>query len=146
MTPTPPEAPAATTVAHGAAHAAMTAAVRTWLTGLQDRIVAGLETIDGGSMRRDTWTRPEGGGGISRLIEQGAVLERGGVLFSHVTGPQMPASATAHRPELAGRGWGWLQPPPQPGPLAAPCEYWCRQRQRPTHRPWLPCCRKHYAQ
>jgi len=83
----------------------MTAAVRAWLTGLQDRIVAGLEAIDGGSMRRDTWTRPEGGGGVSRLIEQGAVLERGGVLFSHVTGVSMPASATAHRPELAGRGW-----------------------------------------
>jgi len=92
-------------VTSGASHAAMTAAVRAWLTGLQDRIVAGLEAIDGGSMRRDTWTRPEGGGGVSRLIEQGAVLERGGVLFSHVTGVSMPASATAHRPELAGRGW-----------------------------------------
>jgi len=89
----------------GAERAVVTKAVHDYLIGLQDRIVAGLELIDGGTMRRDTWTRPEGGGGISRLIEQGAVLERGGVLFSHVTGEKMPASATAHRPELAGRAW-----------------------------------------
>jgi coproporphyrinogen III oxidase len=89
----------------GADRGAVTAAVRDYLTGLQDRIVAGLELIDGGAMRRDAWTRPEGGGGVSRLLEQGAVLERGGVLFSHVTGEKMPASATAHRPELAGRAW-----------------------------------------
>ena len=89
----------------GADRTVVTAAVRDYLIGLQDRIVAGLELIDGGTLRRDAWTRPEGGGGISRLIEQGAVLERGGVLFSHVTGDRMPASATAHRPELAGRAW-----------------------------------------
>ncbi|MFO1413438.1 MAG: oxygen-dependent coproporphyrinogen oxidase [Burkholderiales bacterium] len=80
-------------------------AVRTYLPELQERIVAGLEAIDGGHFRRDEWTRPEGGGGISRLIEGGAVLERGGVLFSHVTGNKLPPSATAHRPELAGRAW-----------------------------------------
>ncbi|MEP7328600.1 MAG: coproporphyrinogen III oxidase, partial [Betaproteobacteria bacterium] len=88
-----------------APHAEMVTSVREYLTGLQERIVAGLELIDGGTMRCDTWVRPEGGGGISRLLEQGAVLERGGVLLSHVTGDTMPASATAHRPELAGRGW-----------------------------------------
>jgi len=82
-----------------------TEAPRTYFTALQDRIVAGLEAIDGGSFRRDAWTRPEGGGGISRLVEQGRVLERGGVLFSHVTGDKLPPSATAHRPELAGRAW-----------------------------------------
>jgi coproporphyrinogen III oxidase len=98
-------APSAAPSALGADRAVVTNAVRDYLTGLQDRIVAGLELIDGGTMRRDTWTRPEGGGGISRLIEQGAVLERGGVLFSHVKGDSMPASATAHRPELAGRAW-----------------------------------------
>ena len=98
-------APSAAPPALGAERAVVTHAVRDYLTGLQDRIVAGLELSDGGTMRRDTWTRPEGGGGISRLIEQGAVLERGGVLFSHVTGDRMPASATAHRPELAGRAW-----------------------------------------
>jgi len=80
-------------------------AVRSYLPELQERIVAGLEAIDGGTFRRDEWTRPEGGGGISRLIENGAALERGGVLFSHVTGNKLPPSATAHRPELAGRAW-----------------------------------------
>ena len=82
-----------------------TQALRAWFTGLQERIVGGLEAIDGGAFRRDEWTRPEGGGGISRMIEDGAVLERGGVLFSHVTGDRLPPSATAHRPELAGRTW-----------------------------------------
>jgi coproporphyrinogen III oxidase len=78
---------------------------RAYFAGLQDRIVAGLEAIDGGSFQRDEWTRPEGGGGISRLIEDGAVLERGGVLYSQVAGDRLPPSATAHRPDLAGRIW-----------------------------------------
>jgi coproporphyrinogen III oxidase len=78
-----------------------TVATRAYLLGLQARIVAGLEAIGGEPFRRDEWTRPEGGGGLSRLIENGRVLERGGVLFSHVLGERMPASATAHRPELA---------------------------------------------
>ena len=82
-----------------------TQALRGWFVGMQARIVQGLEAIDGGHFRRDEWTRPEGGGGISRMIEGGAVLERGGVLFSHVTGERLPPSATAHRPELAGRTW-----------------------------------------
>ncbi len=72
---------------------------------MQARIVAGLEAVSGEAFRRDEWSRPEGGGGISMLIEDGGVLERGGVLFSHVTGASMPASATAHRPDLAGRSW-----------------------------------------
>jgi coproporphyrinogen III oxidase len=79
---------------------------RTYFLDLQARIVAGLEAIGGESFRRDEWSRPEGGGGgVSRFIESGSVLERGGVLFSHVTGDRMPGSATAHRPELAGRSW-----------------------------------------
>ena len=82
-----------------------TQVLRSWFMGLQQRIVEGLEAIDGGAFRRDEWTRPEGGGGISRMIEDGAVLERGGVLFSNVTGDRLPPSATAHRPELAGRTW-----------------------------------------
>ena len=82
-----------------------TTATRAWLVGLQSRIVEGLEAIDGGAFARDEWTRPEGGGGISRMIEDGRVLERGGVLFSHVRGDKLPPSATAHRPELAGRTW-----------------------------------------
>ena len=81
------------------------AVVKAFLTGLQDRIVAQLETFDGKPFLRDEWVRPQGGGGISRLIEEGNFFERGGVNFSHVTGDRLPASATAHRPELAGRNW-----------------------------------------
>jgi len=82
-----------------------TAPVRDYFTALQDRIVAALEAFDGQVFRSDTWSRPEGGGGCSRLIEEGNFFERGGVNFSHVTGAAMPAAATAHRPELAGRRW-----------------------------------------
>ncbi|OZI32886.1 coproporphyrinogen III oxidase [Bordetella genomosp. 1] len=82
-----------------------TDAVRDYLTGLQGRIVAALESAGGEPFRTDAWERPEGGGGVSRLIEGGQLLERGGVLFSHVRGTRLPPSASAHRPELAGRGW-----------------------------------------
>jgi coproporphyrinogen III oxidase len=81
------------------------AAVKDYFTGLQDRIVAALEGLDGGTFRRDAWTRAEGGGGVSRLIEDGALFERGGVNFSHVMGTSLPPSASAGRPELAGRGF-----------------------------------------
>ena len=80
-------------------------AARRWFVSLQDSIVGGLEAIDGKPFRRDEWTRPEGGGGISRLIEEGDVLERGGVNFSDVRGTRLPPSATASRPELVGRSW-----------------------------------------
>jgi len=80
-------------------------ALREYFTGLQQRIVDGLSTIESRPFRRDAWQRPEGGDGISCLVEEGAVLERGGVNFSHVSGSQLPASATAHRPELAGRAF-----------------------------------------
>ena len=73
--------------------------------GLQNRIVAALEKIEGKPFRRDSWDRPEGGGGISCLIEDGAVFERAVVSFSHVFGKQLPPSASATRPELAGRGF-----------------------------------------
>jgi coproporphyrinogen III oxidase len=79
--------------------------VRTYLTGLQDSIVARLEALDGGKFRRDSWDRPEGGGGISCLTEEGGVFERGGVNFSPVRGDRLPPSATATRPELAGRAF-----------------------------------------
>ena len=82
-----------------------TAPILTYFTGLQSDIASALETIDGQTLLHDAWERPQGGGGISRLIEEGNVFERGGVNFSHVTGERMPASATAHRPELAGRQW-----------------------------------------
>ena len=79
--------------------------VKNYLAGLQDRIVGRLEVIDGNKFRRDEWTRAEGGGGVSCLIEDGALFERGGVNFSGVTGDALPASATASRPELAGRSF-----------------------------------------
>lgn len=81
------------------------AAVKHYLLDLQDRIVSRLQALDGLPFRTDQWDRPEGGGGISRLLEEGRVLERGGVNFSHVVGSHLPPSATAHRPELAGRAW-----------------------------------------
>jgi len=79
--------------------------VKDYLAGLQDWVVGRLEALDGNKFRRDAWTRPEGGGGISCLIEDGNLFERGGVNFSHVTGAALPASATAARPELAGRSF-----------------------------------------
>jgi coproporphyrinogen III oxidase len=80
-------------------------AVAAYLTGLQERIVLALEALDGGSFRSDPWQRPEGGGGLTRVIEDGAVFERGGVNYSRVQGPRLPPSASAARPELAGRGF-----------------------------------------
>ena len=82
-----------------------TQAVHAWLTALQGRIVAALESIDGGRFASDEWQRPEGGGGLTRILEDGRVLERGGVGFSRVQGAKLPASASASRPELAGRGF-----------------------------------------
>jgi coproporphyrinogen III oxidase len=83
-----------------------TAAVRTYLLGLQARIVADFKAEDGLPFRRDAWQRPAGGklegDGLSQLIEEGRVLERGGCNFSHVKGLALPASATQHRSELAG--------------------------------------------
>ena len=80
-------------------------AVKAYLLGLQERIVHALEELDGTPFAVDAWQRPEGGGGISRVIEAGQVLERGGVNFSHVMGARLPPSAAAGRPDLAGRPW-----------------------------------------
>ena len=86
-------------------------AVKSYLLGLQGRIVTGLESLDGGSFARDEWSRPAGtgeglgGGGIGRIIEDGQVFERAGVNFSHVTGASLPPSASASRPEVAGRAF-----------------------------------------
>ncbi|MGA1461730.1 MAG: oxygen-dependent coproporphyrinogen oxidase [Steroidobacteraceae bacterium] len=78
-------------------------AVKAYLVDLQERICSGLERVDGrGRFQQDRWQRPEGGGGESRVLRDGALLEQGGVNFSHVMGARMPASATQHRPELAG--------------------------------------------
>lgn len=79
--------------------------VKDYLLTLQQNIVATLENLDGSSFRTDCWQRPAGGGGITRVIENGQLFERGGVNFSHVTGDALPPSATANRPELAGRAF-----------------------------------------
>ncbi len=81
-------------------------AVKTYLLDLQDRICAGLAAEDGqAGFATDSWRRPEGGGGRTRILTEGAVFEKAGVAFSHVTGQRLPPSATAHRPELAGKPW-----------------------------------------
>lgn len=93
-----------------AAHDAV-APVRAWLLGLQDRITSAIEaqeTAGGGTARflADAWDKPAGeklqGNGLTKILEGGAVFERAGCGFSHVRGPQLPPSATQHRPELAG--------------------------------------------
>ena len=71
---------------------------RDYFAGLQSRIVSALEAMEGRSFRRDEWTRPEGGGGIARVIEDAPVLERGGVNLSQVTGECLPPSATEPSP------------------------------------------------
>lgn len=81
------------------------APVKDFLLELQQLIVERMQQVDGRMFRRDGWERPEGGGGLSCLVEEGNVLERGGVNFSHVKGDKLPPSASAHRPELAGRRW-----------------------------------------
>ena len=81
-------------------------AVKTYLLDLQDRICQALEQEDGGALfGEDAWTREGGGGGRTRVIENGTVIEKGGVNFSHVHGNNLPPSASAHRPELAGRSF-----------------------------------------
>jgi coproporphyrinogen III oxidase len=82
-----------------------TLAIRAWLQSLQEGIAAEACRLDGAAFRSDAWTRPEGGGGRTMIVEGGKLFERGGVAFSHVTGKSMPASATQHRPELAGRSF-----------------------------------------
>lgn len=80
--------------------------VRHYLLDLQDRICQALEAEDGMAVFvEENWQRPAGGGGRSRVLQDGPVLEKAGVGFSHVLGDQMPPSATANRPELAGCHW-----------------------------------------
>ena len=81
--------------------------VRNYLIDLQQRITSALTELDGqGSFISDAWEKPPGemlqGNGITKIMEQGAVFERAGCGFSHVTGPKLPPSATQHRPELSG--------------------------------------------
>jgi coproporphyrinogen III oxidase len=80
--------------------------VRDYLVGLQRRIISSCAEIDGRAFLEDAWRKEPGeplqGDGITAILEGGAVFERAGCGFSHVTGPRLPASATQHRPELAG--------------------------------------------
>lgn len=78
--------------------------IKEYLLTLQDSICKGLENLDGkATFCKDHWQREAGGGGLTRALAEGAIFEKAGVNFSHVFGAGMPASATAHRPELAGR-------------------------------------------
>ncbi|MBT4519646.1 MAG: oxygen-dependent coproporphyrinogen oxidase [Halieaceae bacterium] len=80
--------------------------VKSYLLQLQDQICADLTLEDGtASFTEHLWDRDAGGGGRSRVISEGAVFEKGGVNFSHVMGDSLPASASAQRPELAGRSF-----------------------------------------
>lgn len=82
------------------------ALVKGYLLGLQDRICHELESVDqAASFQTDAWERDKGGSGRSRVISKGAVFEKGGVNFSHVFGDKLPPSASATRPELAGRSF-----------------------------------------
>ncbi|MGH8750069.1 MAG: coproporphyrinogen III oxidase, partial [Burkholderiales bacterium] len=80
-------------------------AVKQYLTDLQARIVLRLAQFESKVFSADSWQRPEGGGGLSCMVEDGKVFERGGVNFSHVSGEKLPSSASAARPELAGRSF-----------------------------------------
>ena len=86
-----------------------TQVVRDYLIGLQDRITSAMGELDGKAFIEDSWVKPSDaklkGDGRSRILENGNILERGGVGFSHVLGDSMPPSATVHRPELAGRSF-----------------------------------------
>ncbi|HEV3007465.1 MAG TPA: coproporphyrinogen III oxidase, partial [Burkholderiales bacterium] len=80
-------------------------AVHDYFSGLQERIVSALEVVDRKGFVRDSWQRPEGGGGTTCIVEDGQVFERGGVNLSRVQGRQLPPSASASRPELSGRSY-----------------------------------------
>ena len=82
-----------------------TRSVCDYFTALQTRLVAALEQLDGAPFATDSWQRAEGGGGVTRVIEDGKLFERGGVNFSRVSGGRLPPSASAARPQLAGRSF-----------------------------------------
>ena len=80
-------------------------AIKDYLLGLQNNICEQLSEVDGKNFERDQWVREQGGEGISTVLEGGEVIEKGGVNFSHVMGDNLPPSASAQRPELAGRSF-----------------------------------------
>jgi len=76
-----------------------------YFLSLQEKIAKRLSLADGKAFATDKWQRDEGGGGVSRYLENGALFERAAVLFSHVKGQHLPPSATAQRQDLKGRPW-----------------------------------------
>ena len=83
--------------------------VRDYLLDLQGRLTGGLEAADGeGRFAEDTWQRPEGGGGRTRILRDGRIFEQAGVGLSDIAGKNLPQAATRHRPELAGWPYGAL--------------------------------------
>lgn len=80
--------------------------VSQFMRKLQEDICEGLEKLDGKeTFKEDSWDRPGGGGGRSRVIREGDVFEQGGVNFSEVWGSQLPPSILKHRPEAEGHGF-----------------------------------------
>ena len=79
--------------------------VRDYFTALQARLVSALESLDGNPFSADAWQRAEGGGGTTCIIDEGKLFERGGVGFSHVTGKELPRSASAAHPQLFGKSY-----------------------------------------
>ena len=80
--------------------------VKAYLLALQDRLCSEIEELDVAQrFAEDVWERPQGGGGVSRVLERGAVFEKAGINFSHVNGGRLPASASVNRPEVAGRNF-----------------------------------------
>ena len=80
--------------------------VRSYLKVLQDRVTDSLEAADGaGRFSSDEWSHDSGGGGCTMVLDSGQVFEQAGVNYSEVNGDNLPASATAQRPELAGRSF-----------------------------------------
>ncbi|MCX7961732.1 MAG: oxygen-dependent coproporphyrinogen oxidase [Burkholderiales bacterium] len=80
-------------------------AVREHFAAFAERLARALEALDGARFRADAWQRAEGGGGLTRVLEGGTLFERAGVAFSHVFGASLPPSASAARPQLAGRAF-----------------------------------------
>lgn len=83
--------------------------IKSYLLQLQNTICQRIEALDNTELfSEDSWQRPAGGGGISRILNKGKLFAKAGVNFSHVSGEQLPPSASAHRPELAGRKFSAL--------------------------------------
>ncbi len=79
--------------------------VKTFLLNLQKELISELEALDQEKFTEDVWSRPLGGGGITSVIEDGSIIERGGINFSHIMGDNLPSAATENRPQIVGNGF-----------------------------------------